>query len=106
MLTLKSSREIAAMRNAGLIVWEAHQVAAGMIRPGITTGEIDRAVEDFFLERQVAETFKPLHGCSSGRRFGDGNLVNTDGFQELQGSLQAFRVSSCQLAGNGNIVGL
>lgn len=62
MLTLKSSREIAAMRNAGLIVWEAHQVAAGMIRPGITTGEIDRAVEDFFLERQVVPLFKGVPG--------------------------------------------
>lgn len=62
MLTLKSSREIAAMRKAGLVVWEAHQVAAELVRPGVTTGEIDRAVEDFFLQREVVPLFKGVPG--------------------------------------------
>ena len=44
MLKLKSSREIEAMRNAGLVVWEAHQIAKRLVRPGTTTGEIDKAV--------------------------------------------------------------
>ena len=51
MLKLKSSREIEAMRKAGLVVWEAHQIAKRLVRPGITTGEIDQAVETFFKEQ-------------------------------------------------------
>ena len=62
MLKLKSSREIEAMRNAGLVVWEAHQIAKGLVRPGITTGEIDQAVEEFFLEKNVIPLFKGVPG--------------------------------------------
>ena len=62
MVTLKSSREIGAMRKAGLLVWEAHQIAAEMVRPGITTGEIDRAVEQFFEEQQATPLFKGVPG--------------------------------------------
>jgi len=62
VVTLKSSREIAAMRKAGLLVWEAHQIAAEMVRPGVTTGEIDLAVERFFEEQQVTPLFKGVPG--------------------------------------------
>jgi methionyl aminopeptidase len=62
VLKLKSSREIEAMRRAGLIVWEAHQIAKSLVRPGITTGEIDQAVEDFFEEQNVVPLFKGVPG--------------------------------------------
>ena len=45
---LRSPREIALMRKAGLLVWEAHQVGKALVRPGVTTAEIDAAVEAFF----------------------------------------------------------
>lgn len=48
MLQLKSTREIGLMRHAGLAVWQAHQIAAKMIRPGVTTAEIDQVVEEHF----------------------------------------------------------
>ena len=44
MEILKSPREIAQMRKAGLLVWEAHQLVAAMVRPGVTTGELDTVV--------------------------------------------------------------
>ena len=53
MVNLRSAREISAMRRAGLLVWGAHQLAKSLVRPGITTGEIDAAVEEFFLEREA-----------------------------------------------------
>jgi len=40
------------MRRTGLVVWGAHQLAASMVRPGVTTGEIDKAVE---IGRRAAE---------------------------------------------------
>ncbi|MCA9229035.1 MAG: type I methionyl aminopeptidase [Planctomycetales bacterium] len=48
MLQLKSKREIGLMRQAGLAVWQAHQIAAKMIRPGVTTAQIDQAIEKHF----------------------------------------------------------
>jgi methionyl aminopeptidase len=59
---LRSPREIAQMRKAGLLVWQAHQVAAALVRPGITTGEIDAAVEKFFVEQGAIPLFKGVPG--------------------------------------------
>ncbi|MEM1304027.1 MAG: type I methionyl aminopeptidase [Planctomycetota bacterium] len=48
MIQLKSDREIAKMRQAGLAVWRAHQIIREMVAPGATTAEIDREVEAYF----------------------------------------------------------
>jgi methionyl aminopeptidase len=50
------------MREAGLVVWEAHQIAAKLVRPGATTGEIDAAVEKFFANRMATPLFKGVPG--------------------------------------------
>ncbi|MGI9176511.1 MAG: type I methionyl aminopeptidase [Pirellulales bacterium] len=62
MVNLRSPREIALMRRAGLVVWGAHQVAKSMVKPGVTTGEIDLAVEKFFLEHGAIPLFKGVPG--------------------------------------------
>lgn len=62
MHILRSQREITQMRKAGLLVWQAHQLTAGMVRPGVTTGEIDAAVEKLFVERQAIPLFKGVPG--------------------------------------------
>jgi methionyl aminopeptidase len=58
----KSPREIEMMRRAGLLVWEALQITARMVRPGVTTSEIDAAVERFFQERGATPLFKGVPG--------------------------------------------
>ena len=58
MLQLKSIREIGLMRQAGLAVWKAHQIAAQMIAPGVTTAEIDEAVEEYFTKLGAEPLFK------------------------------------------------
>jgi methionyl aminopeptidase len=62
VVNLRSPREIALMRRAGLVVWGAHQVAREMVRPGVTTGEIDAAVESFFLRHGAIPLFKGVPG--------------------------------------------
>ncbi|NLE37043.1 MAG: type I methionyl aminopeptidase [Pirellulaceae bacterium] len=62
MEILRSPREIALLRKAGLVVWEAHQLAASMVRPGVTTASIDAAVERFFVQRGVEPLFKGVPG--------------------------------------------
>ncbi len=62
MHILRSSREIAQMRKAGLLVWRAHQIAAAMVRPGVTTGELDAAVDKFFADSNAIPLFKGVPG--------------------------------------------
>lgn len=62
MVNLRSAREIAAMRRAGLVVWGAHQLVASLVRPGITTGELDSAVEKYFVEQGAVALFKGVPG--------------------------------------------
>lgn len=62
MVNLRSAREIALMRRAGLVVWGAHQVAAAAVRPGATTREIDEAVDRFFAEHGAVALFKGVPG--------------------------------------------
>jgi methionyl aminopeptidase len=50
------------MRRAGLLVWAAHQLVKSLVRPGITTGEIDAAVERFFAEKGAVPLFKGVPG--------------------------------------------
>ncbi len=62
MITLKSKREIRLMQDAGRLVAEAHQIAKGMIEPGIATREIDAAVDAFFFKEQAHPLFKGFPG--------------------------------------------
>lgn len=50
------------MRRAGLVVWQAHQIAGRLVRPGVTTGEIDAAIERFFAEKHAVPLFKGVPG--------------------------------------------
>ncbi|MEM6692697.1 MAG: type I methionyl aminopeptidase [Planctomycetota bacterium] len=54
---LKSRREIKKMRAAGLVVWEAHQTAAKMIGPGVSTAEINQVYIDVFARHGAAPLF-------------------------------------------------
>ncbi len=62
MLNLRSPREIALMREAGLVVWHAHQKAKALVKPGVTTREIDAAIEQYFEERGAIPLFKGVPG--------------------------------------------
>ena len=62
MEILRSPREIAQMRKAGLLVWEAHELARSMLRPGLTTAEIDAAIERYFAEHNAEPLFKGVPG--------------------------------------------
>ena len=55
--TLRSKREIKKMRAAGLVVWEAHQTAARMIGPGVSTAEINQVYIDVFARHEATPLF-------------------------------------------------
>ena len=62
MITLKSRREIERMRAAGQVVAEAHQLVRSLIAPGVSTAEIDAAVEELFHRRDAVPLFKGFPG--------------------------------------------
>ena len=57
MITLKSPHEIELMRRAGKITAAARALAGEMVRPGVTTQEIDRAVEHFIRKEGAVPSF-------------------------------------------------
>ena len=57
MISLKSPREIEAMRRAGRLTAQARALAGSLIRPGVTTHEIDRAVRRFIESHGAKPSF-------------------------------------------------
>ena len=57
MITLKSAHEIELMRRAGKITAAARALAGEMVKPGVTTQEIDRAVEHFIRKQGAVPSF-------------------------------------------------
>ena len=104
MEILRSPREMAEMRKAGLLVWEAHQLVAAMLRPGVTTAEIDAVVDRFFAEHRAVPLFKGVpgtvpfpastcisineevvHGIPGPRKLAEGDIVSIDTGCKLNG---------------------
>lgn len=62
MISVRSEREIDLLREANQIVARVHDALREMIKPGITTGELDAAAEAIILESGAAPAFKGYHG--------------------------------------------
>ncbi|MCK6479881.1 MAG: type I methionyl aminopeptidase [Planctomycetaceae bacterium] len=62
MISYKTPREVALMREAGRIVAEVHAWAAENVRPGMTTGQIDDAARGIIERRGASCTFLGYHG--------------------------------------------
>ena len=62
MIVLKSSDEIQSMRSAGRVVAQAHQLVRELVRPGLTTLELDRAVDEFLVGQNAIPAFKGYQG--------------------------------------------
>ncbi|KZE69245.1 methionine aminopeptidase [Fictibacillus phosphorivorans] len=62
MIHFKSAREIELMHNAGKLLASTHREIAKLIKPGITTQEIDEFVEKFLAEHGATPEQKGFHG--------------------------------------------
>lgn len=108
VIQLKSDREIAKMRRSGLAVWQAHQIAAEMIRPGANTREIDLALDTYFAKLGAKPLFKDyphheegkpsfpavtcmsvnevvVHGIPSDKPLAEGDILSIDTGCRLNG---------------------
>ncbi len=65
MVTIKSSREIELMREAGRIVALAHKAVKERIKPGVSTMELDKIVYDVIVSNGATPSFKGYNGFPS-----------------------------------------
>ena len=58
----RSADELAKMRKAGRVVAEIHEATRAMIRPGVTTAEINEVAADVLANRGARSNFLNYHG--------------------------------------------
>ena len=94
MITLKSQHEIELMRRAGKITAAARALAGEMVKPGVTTQEINDAVERFIRKQGAVPSFlhyngypasvcisvndEIIHGIPGKRVLQEGDIVSVD----------------------------
>jgi methionyl aminopeptidase len=62
MIIGKSKKELEKMRAAGRLVGQVREELRRMVRPGVTTLELDRAAEKMIRDGGALPTFKGYHG--------------------------------------------
>jgi methionyl aminopeptidase len=62
MIVRKSSAEVETMARAGRVVADTIALLGERIRPGVTTGELDRVAEEFITSKGGVPTFKGYRG--------------------------------------------
>ncbi len=94
MISIKTDRELEVMRKACKITAAARALAGEMVRPGVTTGEIDKAVHDFIVSQGAKPSFLHyqgypgsacisvnevvIHGIPGSRVLKEGDIVSVD----------------------------
>ena len=94
MICVKTERELEIMRRACKITAAARALAGEMVRPGVTTGEIDKAVHDFIVSQGAKPSFLHyqgypgsacisvnevvIHGIPGKRVLREGDIVSVD----------------------------
>lgn len=94
LITIKTPEEIEKMRAAGRLTAQARALAGSMIRPGVTTAEIDREVKRFLQSHGAKPSFLGyggfpgsicasvnevvIHGIPGKRRLEEGDIVSID----------------------------
>ena len=101
MITLKSEHEIELMRRAGKITAAARALAREMVKPGVTTQQIDKAVYHFIKSQGAVPSFlnyngypasvcvsvndEIIHGIPGKRVLKEGDIVSVDVGAYLEG---------------------
>jgi methionyl aminopeptidase len=94
MIIRKSAHELERMARAGQVVAETHALLGEHVRPGITTGELDKLAEEFIRSRGGVPTFlgyrgfpaslclspndMVVHGIPGPYRLADGDILSVD----------------------------
>lgn len=75
MIILKTKRELSIMREAGKISQEALRIAGEAVKPGISTGEIDKIVRQFIEKMGATPSFLGYGGFPASACISVNNVV-------------------------------
>ena len=94
MIIRKSAQELERMARSGRVVAETHALIGEHIRPGVTTGELDKLAEEFIRSRGGVPTFlgyrgfpaslclspnaMVVHGIPGPYRLDEGDILSVD----------------------------
>lgn len=94
MISIKSAREIDLMRKAGALTAQARALAGSMVKPGVSTLDIDRAVRELIRSHGAEPSFLNyggypasacisinevvIHGIPDHRKLKEGDIVSVD----------------------------
>jgi methionyl aminopeptidase len=94
MIQYKSSKEVELIRESCLLVGDAIATVASLIKPGITTLQLDQAAEEFIRDNNGIPSFKNyrgfpftccisvndavVHGFPTTRELVDGDIISVD----------------------------
>ena len=105
MVTIKSKIEIEYMKEAGKITGETLKLLESLVKPGITTLELDKAAEKFIRDHGCTPSFKGYGGfpgsvCIS---INDEVIHGIPGKRKLcEGDIVSFDVGACYKGYNGD----
>ena len=101
MITIKNEHELQSMRRACRITAEARALAGSMVKPGVSTKEIDKAVHDFIVAQGAKPSFLNyngfpasvcisvndcvIHGIPGGYTLKEGDIVSVDVGAQIEG---------------------
>lgn len=94
MITIKSEYELSLMRKASKIVYDTHQYIKPYIKPGITTGELNKLAHDYIISKGaypsclnyegypasicISVNEEVVHGIPGKRKLKNGDIVTLD----------------------------
>ena len=94
MIAIKNERELSVMRQACIITAAARALAGEMVRPGVSTKQIDKAVHDYIVSQGAKPSFlnyngfpasacisvnaTVIHGIPGGYILKEGDIVSVD----------------------------
>ena len=94
MIYYKSEEEIELIRESSLLVGKTHAAIAGLIKPGVTTLELDKIAEEFIRDNGAVPAFKGyggfpntlcmspneqvVHGIPKDNPLNDGDILSVD----------------------------
>ena len=94
MITIKSEYELSLMRKASKIVYETHKYVKEYIKPGITTGELNKLAHDYIISKGaypsclnyegypasicISVNEEVVHGIPGKRKLKNGDIVTLD----------------------------
>ena len=101
MITIKNEHELQSMRRACRITAEARALAGSMVKPGVSTKEIDKAVHDYIVAQGAKPSFLNyngfpasvcisvndcvIHGIPGGYTLKEGDIVSVDVGAQIEG---------------------